>query len=92
MLRLRMLMPPSRTRETCPRSNLAPILGGENVQHIDILCMSHSVCGYAIHNTSYIIDHYMSIREEIISLFSYHVIIVKIILIKSILLDFILYL
>ena len=38
-----MLMPPSRTRKTCLRSNIAPRLAGENVQHIDMLCMSHSV-------------------------------------------------
>src|SRR2546427_730293 len=43
-----MLMPPSRTRTTCLRSNIAPRLAGENVQHIDMLCMSHSVCLYAV--------------------------------------------
>jgi hypothetical protein len=54
--RLRMLMPPSRTRETCPRSHIAPILAGENLQHMDMSCMSHSVCLYAIRNIAYIID------------------------------------
>src|SRR5216683_3016959 len=39
-----MLMPPSRTRKRCLRSNIAPLLAGENVQHRDMLCMSHSVC------------------------------------------------
>jgi len=37
-----MLMPPSRTRMTCLRNNIAPRLAGENVQHIDILYMIHS--------------------------------------------------
>src|SRR2546427_1282805 len=51
-----MLMPPSRTRTTCLRSNIAPRLAGENVQHIDMLCMSHSVCLYAFNSTSYIVS------------------------------------
>src|SRR5713101_5943411 len=44
LLRSCMLMPPSRTRKRCLRSNIAPLLAGENVQHINMLCMSHSVC------------------------------------------------
>jgi len=55
LLRFCMLMPPSRTRKTCLRSNSAPRLAGENVQHVDMLGMSHSVCLYALDNTSYII-------------------------------------
>ena len=55
LLRSCMLMPPSRTRKTCLRSNIAPRLAGENVQHVDMLCMSHSACLYALNSTSYII-------------------------------------
>jgi hypothetical protein len=43
------LMPPSRTRETCQRDYIAPLLAGEKLQHIDMLCMSHSAYLYAIH-------------------------------------------
>ena len=50
-----MLMPPSRTRKTCLRSNSAPRLAGENVQHVDMLGMSHSAYLYALKDTSYII-------------------------------------
>jgi len=43
MFRSCMLMPPSRTRETCLRSNIAPLLASENVQHMDMLCMRHTI-------------------------------------------------
>ena len=55
MIRLRMLMPPSRTRKTCQRSNSAPRLAGEKLQHVDMLGMSHSAYLYALKDTSYII-------------------------------------
>ena len=64
MLRFCMLMPPSRTRKTCLRSNIAPRLAGENVQHIDMLCISHSVCLYVFNITSYIIVKYMSTENQ----------------------------
>src|SRR5713101_4567860 len=35
LLRSCILMPPSRTRKRCLRSNIAPLLAGENVQHIN---------------------------------------------------------
>src|SRR6266571_1712276 len=55
LLRSCMLMPPSRTRETCLRSNIAPLLAGENVQHIDMLCMRHTIRPYALNSRAYII-------------------------------------
>src|SRR5262245_49543066 len=55
-----MLMPPSRTRKTCLRSNSPTRLAGENVQHIDMLCMSPSICLYVLDILSYIIAQYMS--------------------------------
>ena len=53
MFRSCMLMPPSRTRMTCLRSNIALLLAGEDIQHIDMLCISHSVCQYALNSVLY---------------------------------------
>ena len=61
MFRSCILMPPSRTRETCQRNNIVPLLVGEKLQHIDMSCMSHSAYPYAIYDLAYLIDEYMSI-------------------------------
>jgi hypothetical protein len=63
MLRSCILMPPSRTRMTCLRSNIAPLLAGEDVQHRDMLCMSHSVCLDAFNSISSILVEHMSIQK-----------------------------
>jgi hypothetical protein len=53
-------MPPSRTRTTCLRSNIAPFLAGEDVQHIDMLC----ICLYALYRILYMLFYNMSTEKQ----------------------------
>ena len=50
MLRFCMLMPPSRTRETCQRSNIVRLLTGEQAQQINMLRISRFLCAYSMHS------------------------------------------
>jgi hypothetical protein len=81
-LRSCMLMPPSRTRKPCLRSNSAPCLAGETVQHVDMLCMRHSVCLSAVNRTSYMIASCMAIENEKNLLISYIIIQITVVNIK----------
>src|SRR5262249_31000507 len=62
-IRFCMLMPPSRTRKTCLRSNIAPLLAGEDAQHIDMLCTSHAIYLYALNSLLYISNHIRAIEK-----------------------------